>query len=145
MAQKSKAQQILDAEVLRDETVVGANTKNRVYNLLLDLIESSVNYQQVQTDTGASITDPISQEAVTSMGALTIQGLWSAATDAFPLVGGSGPTGLIKKGNVFIASDDSASLLGPDGNIILKGTWIIALQDAPTLLAHWGFLISIVA
>lgn len=145
MATKSKAQQTLDAQVLRDEAIAGANTKDRVYNLLLDLIDSSVNFQQVKTGTGASLTDPMSQDAITSMGALTMQGLWAAASNAFPTTGGSGTTGVIKKGNIFIASNDSTSLLGPDGNVILKGTWIVALQDSPTLLAHWGFLISIVA
>jgi len=43
----SKSAQTINAQVLRDETVIGANTNNRVYQLLKDIIDSMVDYQQI--------------------------------------------------------------------------------------------------
>src|SRR4051812_17445200 len=64
MALQDKSTQTTNAQVLRDETVNRANTKLRVYNLLKDLIDSSVNYLQILQVIGVSTTDVMSQKAI---------------------------------------------------------------------------------
>jgi len=70
-----KDQQTLNAIVLRDETKAGANNELRIYNLLKDLIDSSLNFQQVQQGIGVSVEDTMSQKAISDLvsGAITIQ------------------------------------------------------------------------
>ena len=65
MPLKNKADQTADAIVLRDATVPEENTALRVYNLVKNLIDSAIFYDQVKQITGSSTTDVMSQKAVT--------------------------------------------------------------------------------
>lgn len=57
---------------------------------------------------------------------------------------GSGTSGAIKKADVFYNTTSSTVLKAPDGvSFIAAGTWIIALQDSPTLIGHFSFINSL--
>jgi hypothetical protein len=67
MSQVSKINQTENALVLRNEVQDGANDRIRVYNLIKNLIDSAIFYDQVKQVSGSSITDVISQSGVTSI------------------------------------------------------------------------------
>jgi hypothetical protein len=119
MPLKNKADQTADAIVLRDATVPEENTALRVYNLVKNLIDSALFYDQVKQITGSSTTDVMSQKAVTdALTALaggvppagdTLAKLYNLIGDIGTLVGswnssslpttGSDPSGAINKGD----------------------------------------------
>jgi hypothetical protein len=49
MSQKTDAQLIIDANVIRDETTPGANTKERVRNHTVDIVDSKINNDLIDT------------------------------------------------------------------------------------------------
>lgn len=67
------------------------------------------------------------------------RGTFSLAANAFPTTGGSGSGGAIQEGNTWDISASSTTLFDPanPGNIIFAGAVIRALQDNPSLDAHW--------
>lgn len=85
MSQVSKTTQASNAEVLRDETRIHRNTKLRVYNLLIDLIDSSVFYDMVKSTTGTSETDTMSQKAITdAIAAVGPGGVGTIIAESYP-------------------------------------------------------------
>jgi hypothetical protein len=90
MAQIVKTGQTINAQVLRDETALKANTKNRVYNLFKDLIDSAVFYDQIVQVTGNSTTHIISQAAISSLLSNSKKTIGFACSDEIsPLFSGS--------------------------------------------------------
>lgn len=54
---------------------------------------------------------------------------------------GSGASGVILKGNVFYNTVAATTLVSPDGlTLVPAGCFIVALQDSPTLVTHFGFI-----
>lgn len=51
MAQKTDEQLIIEANIIKDETIQGANTANRVGNMLLDIVDSKINNESGSTQT----------------------------------------------------------------------------------------------
>lgn len=121
MAQLPKTTQTNNAQVLRDEVVPSGNTAARVYQLLKDLIDSAIFFD-----------DP------RMTGVWVDCGAWNGSTNLFPTAGGTGAAGAIKKGNTFENTTDTTTLFGPDGGIINAGATIRALVDTPgQTLANW--------
>jgi len=56
MSVKTKAQLVTTATVIRDETAVGGNTKLRVYNMIVDLVDSLCLILDIVTPSTASGT-----------------------------------------------------------------------------------------
>lgn len=68
------------------------------------------------------------------------------STNLFPITGGSGTAGAIQAYNVYFNTANSSSLLGPDGGIIPKGTFIIAKVNTPgQTVSNWWYIQTIVA
>jgi len=67
MSQLSKSGQTENAKVLKNEIRRGANTKVRVYNLLQNLIDSSVSFDQIVHTTGNSLTNIVSQKGLSDI------------------------------------------------------------------------------
>jgi len=61
MSQTSREQQKENALILRNETRKGRNTKTRVYNLINDLVDSAVMYDQIVQTGGTGTTKIVSQ------------------------------------------------------------------------------------
>lgn len=137
MSQVIKTTQTTNAQVLRDEVVLGANTNLRVYNLLKNIIDSALFWDIVKQATGSSTTDLMSQKAITDAilagtpGQWIDCGEWDGSTDEFPETGGTAEDGTPKRGNTFECTDDTVSLLSSDGSPILRGQTIRALIDNP--------------
>ena len=90
------------AEQIRDEVVLKANTKVRIYNMLMGLIGT----------TGRLVRSC---------------GLWDASTGLFPIVGGTGTAGVVEEGNQFITSVGGTIA----GEYYAPKTIIQALADNP--------------
>jgi hypothetical protein len=57
---------------------------------------------------------------------------------------GSGSGGALKKADVLYNTVSSTSLLAPDGaSVIPAGSWIVVLQDSPTLISHFSIVTSL--
>jgi hypothetical protein len=123
MSSKTKAELTTDAQVIRDETEIGANTKTRVYNILKDIIDSFFSsYEQ----------RPLQ---------LMPAGYNLSLTNDYPLSGGSGAGGSIQQGNIIVTSTTPGTLnvngIGP-GTPVGVGSWLIALIDDPGATpANW--------
>lgn len=113
MAAKTDADLTIQAAVIRDETVDGANTELRVYQMFKDLIDSKPN---------------------TSIGrALVFIGDWDASGNLFPAAGSADGGGVLK-GNLYRISVDGA----PGGSSLSAGQIIMAAIDTPgQTLANW--------
>lgn len=75
-----------------------------------------------------------------------MRGNCDLSTNLFPTIGGSGAAGAIQAYNVFFNTASSTSLLGPDGGIIPKGTFIIAKVNTPgQTVSNWWYIQTIVA
>lgn len=114
MTKKSDSQLIAQAEVIRNETVAGANTESRVADMIEDLIDS--------------------KPSILGAGVLTICGYYDASSNIFPSTGGTGTGSAILKGNAFRTS--GAGTLG--GVSVPIDSLLIAWVDNPgQTLANW--------
>lgn len=72
-----------------------------------------------------------------SSGQFVYKGDWDASTNLFP-------SGVIKKGFAYSASDASTTLLMPDGGIIPVGTMIVAKIDSPATSTDWLYFLTVI-
>jgi hypothetical protein len=107
MAKVTDEQLTEQAEVIRNETEAGANTKDRVADLLQDIIDSK-----------PSVVD---LRPVILLGGVDISG------DTFPIAGGTGAGGSIEQGNQFHVTVGGTL----DGEDIPVKSILQALEDAP--------------
>lgn len=139
MAQRTDADLLIEANVIRDETAVGANTALRVGLMLDNLIDSKVNNDNVSNNTGLGGSTPSptvvpSQNAVKTyvdtlvVGYLNDRGNYDPTiTSLYPTTGGSGAGGVIEKGDLFFISADGTMNTIP----VLTGYTVRALASAP--------------
>lgn len=139
MAQRTDADLLIEANVIRDETAVGANTALRVGLMLDNLIDSKVNNDNVSNSTGLGGSTPSptvvpSQNAVKTyvdtlvVGYLNDRGNYDPTiTSLYPTTGGSGAGGVIEKGDLFFISADGTMNTIP----VLTGYTVRALASAP--------------
>lgn len=139
MAQRTDADLLIEANVIRDETAVGANTALRVGVMLDNLIDSKVNNDNVSNNTGLGGSTPSptvvpSQNAVKTyvdtlvVGYLNDRGNYDPTiTSLYPTTGGSGAGGVIEKGDLFFISADGTMNTIP----VLTGYTVRALASAP--------------
>jgi hypothetical protein len=135
MAQKTDLQLTTEADVIKNETIIGANTALRVGTMLDNVIDSKVNNDKVSNNVALG-NDPTlvpSQNAVktyvdlVTTGLLNDRGNYDASTNLFPSAGGSGAGGVIQKGDLWYVS--VAGTLG--GSSVLVGYSVRALVNAP--------------
>lgn len=72
-------------------------------------------------------------------------GTYDASSNHLPSTGGTGPAGVVLKGNYWIVSVASTTLTMADGSLIPVGQVILAKKDFPstTNVADWAFWASI--
>jgi len=135
MAIRTDNQLITEANIIRDETAVGANTALRIGTMLDNVIDSKVNVDKISDDPnlGTSTTLVPTQNAVKAyadsivVGLLDDRGNYDASGDVFPSSGGSGVGGAVNKGDIWYIS--VAGTLG--GTAVTAGYSIRALVDNP--------------
>jgi len=134
MAQKTDGQLTTEANIIRDETAVGANTALRVGTMLDNLIDSKVNIDRVSDSTslGNSTTLIPSQNAVKTYvdafatGLLTDNGNYDPTiTSEYPTSGNTLSGGAVQKGDIWYISADGTI----NGNSVLTGYSVRALVD----------------
>ena len=134
MAQKTDGQLTTEANIIRDETAVGANTALRIGTMLDNLIDSKVNVDKVSDDTalGNSTTLVPSQNAVKTYvdtlatGLLTDNGNYDPTiTSEYPTSGNTLSGGAVQKGDIWYISADGTI----NGNSVLTGYSVRALVD----------------
>lgn len=121
MSLKTKAELTLEAQQkIRDETVANSITKQDVYDILKNIIDSTFNEVEGGA-TGTGFSD------------------WDASVDAMPVNAdaiGSGEDGAIKKGDRVIFTT-GGTINGEFWPVDTIGT---AKQDSPTLDTHWRLI-----
>lgn len=135
MAIRTDNQLTTEANIIRDETAVGANTALRIGTMLDNVIDSKVNVDKISDDPnlGTSTTLVPTQNAVKAyadsivVGLLDDRGNYDASGDVFPSSGGSGVGGAVNKGDIWYIS--VAGTLG--GTAVTAGYSIRALVDNP--------------
>ena len=134
MAQKTDGQLTTEANIIRDETAIGANTALRVGTMLDNLIDSKVNVDKVSDDTalGNSTTLVPSQNAVKTYvdtlatGLLTDNGNYDPTiTSEYPTSGNTLSGGAVQKGDIWYISADGTI----NGNSVLTGYSVRALVN----------------
>lgn len=147
MAQKTDSQLIIEANIIRDETVPGQNTAVRVGTMLDDVIDSKINNDRIDNNTalGTSSTLVPSQIAVKTYvdgivtGLLDDRGGFAAdgIGSPYPSSNGSGQSGAILKGDIWFVS--VAGTIGTTS--VSVGDSVRALEDAPGQdSAKWDIL-----
>jgi hypothetical protein len=145
MAQKTDLELIAEANVIRDETAIGANTALRVGTMLDNLIGSKINNDMVSDSTslGNSTTLVPSQNAVKTYvdafatGLLTDNGNYDPTiTSEYPTSGDTLSGGAVQKGDIWYISADGTI----NGNSVLIGYSVRALVDnaGATTDANWS-------
>lgn len=128
MGQVIKTVQTTNAQVLRDETVTSANTSLRVYNLIKDLIDSALFYDQVEQVTGVSLTSVMSQNAVSNLIA-GLESLSNKATNFSTLNNNLYPSILAVNNRIVELIEGikykTSCRLATTGNITLSGLQVI--------------------
>lgn len=115
MTKKSDSQLIAEANVIRNETVAGANTEGRIADMIQDLIDS--------------------KPSILGSGVVAIIGDYDASVNIFPTTGGTGTGSAILKGNCWRVT--VAGVLG--GTNVFPGMKLIAWIDTPgQTLANWN-------
>ena len=141
--QKTDSQLITEANIIRNETVIGANTALRVGTMFDDMVDSKINNDKIDTNTALGTSDLVvpSQKAVKSYvdgvttGLLNDRGNYDASTNLYPAVGGSGTGGTVKKGDIWYISVPGT--LGATS--VLVGYSVRALVDNPGQIdANWA-------
>ena len=134
MAQKTDLELITEANIIRDETAIGANTALRVGTMLDNLIDSKINNDMVSDNTslGNSTTLVPSQNAVKTYvdafatGLLTDNGNYDPTiTGDYPTSGNTLSGGAVQKGDIWYINADGTI----NGNSVLIGYSVRALVD----------------
>lgn len=138
MAQKTDAQLTTEANIIRDETAIGANTALRIGIMLDNLIDSKTNNDIVSNapiTLGASTSIVPTQNAVKTYadglvtGLLDDRGNFDASTGGspYPTLNGSGTGSVIQKGDIYFVS-----VAGTVGTTAVSvGSSVRALVDTP--------------
>jgi len=145
MAQRTDGQLTTEANIIRDETAVGANTALRVGTMLDNLIDSKINIDRVSDSTslGNSTTLVPSQNAVKTYvdanvaGLLTDNGNYDPTiTSQYPTSGNTLSGGAVQKGDLWFISADGTM----NGNTVYVGYSVRALITNPgaTTDADWS-------
>jgi hypothetical protein len=94
MAQKTNSQLTTEAEVIQNETVMGANTASRVGEMFVDIIDSKINNDDIDTNTslGTSNTVVPSQNAVKTYVDNSIGAAYKVYTAVITQSGTNAPT-----------------------------------------------------
>lgn len=105
---------------VRDETVDNANTATRVGTLFKDITDSKINRN--------------------GGGAFLIMGTYDASNQNYPGTGGSGNSGAILKGNVWVLTNSGTYVDKYGDDITLDaGSMIMALVNSPGQTpANWA-------
>jgi hypothetical protein len=116
MAEVTKVDQSTNALIIKKDPGLSDPTAVRIYNYIKDLIDSAVFFEQVLQATGTSLTDTMSQGAI---------------TDALGLVGGGSA--------IRITYNDVPDMLADQANQ-LEGRWYRALDasDDPLVTSGWA-------
>ena len=145
MAQKTDNQLTTEANIIRDETIIGANTALRVGTMFDDIIENKINNDKISDDVSLG-NDPTlvpSQNAVKTYvdafatGLLTDNGNYDPTiTSQYPTSGNTLSGGAVKKGDLWYISADGTI----NGNSVLVGYSVRALIDnaGATTDADWS-------
>lgn len=145
MSQLTDAQLITEATVIQAETVLGANTANRVGTMFVDSINSKINIDVIDPNTALGTSDSKipTQNAVKAYADLLVAGLlrdrgnYNASSNLFPTTGGSGTGGAVMQGDLWYIN--VAGTLG--GSSVLVGYSIRALVDTPGQTStNWAIL-----
>jgi len=146
MAQKTDAQLTTEANIIRDETAIGANTALRVGIMLDNLIDSKTNNDVISdAPLGTSTSIVPTQNAVKTyadglvVGLLDDRGNFDASTvgSPYPTLNGSGTGSIIQKGDIYFIS--VAGTVGTTSVAI--GASVRALVDTPAQTsANWDVL-----
>lgn len=145
MAQKTDSQLTTEANIIRDETAIGANTALRVGTMLDNLIDSKINNDRVSDSTslGNSTTLVPSQNAVKTYvdsfatGLLTDNGNYDPTiTSQYPTSGNTLSGGAVQKGDIWYISVNGTM----NGNSVFVGYSVRALVDnaGATTDANWS-------
>jgi hypothetical protein len=145
MAQRTDGQLTTEANIIRDETAVGANTALRVGTMLDNLIDSKINIDRVSDSTslGNSTTLVPSQNAVKTYvdafatGLLTDNGNYDPTiTSEYPTSGDTLSGGAVQKGDIWYIDTDGTM----NGNSVFVGYSVRALIDnaVATTDADWS-------
>jgi hypothetical protein len=145
MAQKTDLELIAEANVIRDETAIGANTALRIGTMLDNLVDSKINNDRVSDSTslGNSTTLVPSQNAVKTYvdafatGLLTDNGNYDPTiTSEYPTSGDTLSGGAVQRGDIWYISVDGTM----NGNAVLVGYSVRALVDnaGATTDANWS-------
>jgi hypothetical protein len=148
MSQKTDAQLITEATVIKTETALGANTANRVGTMFVDSIDSKVNVDVIDANVALGSSNSLipTQNAVKTYADGLVVGLVddrgnftpsATSPGGYPTTGGSGTSGAIKKGDLWFI--DAVGYLSTTPVVI--GTSVRALTDAPgQTAANWNIL-----
>lgn len=145
MAQRTDGQLTTEANIIRDETAVGANTALRVGTMLDNLIDSKINIDKVSDSTslGNSTTLIPTQNAVKTyvdanvVGLLTDNGSYDPTiTSEYPTSGNTLSGGAVQKGDIWFISADGTM----NGNAVYVGYSVRALINnaGATTDADWS-------
>jgi hypothetical protein len=145
MAQKTDGQLTTEANIIRDETAIGANTALRIGTMFDGLIDSKINNDRVSNDTalGNDATLVPSQNAVKTYvdafatGLLTDNGNYDPTiTSQYPTSGNTLSGGAVQKGDLWYINADGTI----NGNSVLIGYSVRALVDnaGATTDANWS-------
>lgn len=146
MAQKTDAQLIAEANIIRNETAIGANTALRIGIMLDNVIDSKTNNDIVSNaPLGTSTSIVPTQNAVKTYadglvtGLLDDRGNFDASTGGspYPTLNGSGVGSIIQKGDIYFIS-----VAGTVGTTPVSiGSSVRALVDTPAQTpANWDVL-----
>lgn len=120
MSLVNKTAQTVNAQVLRDETVISANTNDRVYQLLKDIIDSMVDYQQFVNGTATGTNTKVATipgiESYSSSAIYFIRNVSANSGAATLNITGIGAKAIKKDG---VGTDVGASELPADSMLIL--------------------------
>jgi hypothetical protein len=132
MAQKTDGQLTTEANIIRDETAIGANTALRIGTMFDGLIDSKINNDRVSNNTalGNDATLVPSQNAVktyvdaNTVGLLTDNGNYDPTiTSQYPTSGNTLSGGAVQKGDIWFISADGTM----NSNAVLIGYSVRAL------------------
>lgn len=75
--------------------------------------------------------------SIETEGVWITKGNWDGSTNLLP-------EGIVKKGYAYFNTTNSTTLLGPDGNVVVAGTLIVAKVDNPgQTISNWYFMVSV--
>jgi hypothetical protein len=112
MSQIAKTGQTVNINILRNETVINANSKGRIANLFQNLVDSSIFFDQISQSTGTSTTNIISQNSITNLfSTLPVTYLTKSSFNIY-----SGGT----RQNILNATVTGGTNLGTTGNAIFS-------------------------